>query len=172
MVDITPLFTRLLEISHWLNYDHPTGRIVSVSNAAVFQNPVFNYSQRFNFIWDQIVIPITYDSDWQTAIQILLSAVQKHPHYTNLLPQARAALRKTQQDFALRELTLDPQVFVKLTDNWIELTLLYPVEATARPWMHSDLSKAILQHLQEANVTVASETIDIVHFAGPMSQSH
>ncbi len=171
VVDITPLFTRLLEIRHWLNYDHPTGRLVSVSNAAVFQNPVFNYSQRFNFIWDQIVIPITYDSDWQAAIQILLAAVRKHPDYTSLLPKARAALRKARQDFAIRELTLEPQVFVKLTDNWVELTLLYPVEATARPWMHSDLSKTILQNLQEAGITVASETIDIVHFAGPASQS-
>ncbi len=170
VVDITPLFTRLLEIRHWLNYDHPTGRLVSVSNAAVFQNPVFNYSQRFNFIWDQIVIPITYDADWQKAIQLLLSAAQSHPNYQALLPAAKTALRRARQDFALQDLTLDPQVFVKLTDNWIELTLVYPVEATARPWVHSDLSQTILRGLQEAHITVASETIDIVHFAGAASE--
>ncbi|MBU1747408.1 MAG: mechanosensitive ion channel family protein [Chloroflexi bacterium] len=54
-----------------------------------FKEPLFNYSFHLHYIWDEITVPITYDSDWQRAIAIMLSAVQESAHYQNLLPSGR-----------------------------------------------------------------------------------
>ncbi len=166
VIDIGPLFTKVLEIRNWLNYDYPTGRIVSVTNSAVFDGPVFNYTHRFQFVWDQIMIPVTYDSDWKKALTIMIGVAESHPEYVRLLPKAKSALRRAKRDLAISHVTLDVQVFVKATDNWIELALIYPVDPHLRPSIRSDISRMILEKFSEAGITIASETIDIVHFPG------
>ncbi len=164
VVDIGPLFVKILEIRNWLNYDYPTGRVVSVANSAIFDKPVFNYTYTFPFIWDQIVVPVTYNSNWQLAGKIMREAIEQQPDYQKLRVEAKKALSRARQRFAIEEVTLAPQVFVKLTDNWIELTLLYPVEAVRRPAVHSAVSALILQRFEQAaEIMVASETIDVVH---------
>ncbi len=166
VVDIGPLFTKVLEIRNWIDYDYPTGRIVSVTNSAVFDGPVFNYTHHFRFVWDQISIPITYDSDWKMALTIMTEAARSHSEYAKLLPEARSSLHKAKRDYAIKHVTLDVQVFVKLTDNWIELSLVYPAESHVRPIVRSDISQSILEKFKESGITIASETIDVIHFPG------
>jgi small-conductance mechanosensitive channel len=89
VVDIGLLRTTLMEIGNWLAGDHNTGRIVTVSNAFIFKEPLFNYSRHLKYIWDEVSVPVTYESDWQRAIQIMIDAVQQHPLYQELLPRAQ-----------------------------------------------------------------------------------
>ena len=51
-----------MEIGNWLQGDHNTGRIVTVSNAFIFKEPLYNYSAYLRFIWDEISVPVTYES--------------------------------------------------------------------------------------------------------------
>jgi hypothetical protein len=92
VVDISVLRTTLMEIGNWLGGDHNTGRIVTVSNAFIFKEPLFNYSRHLRYIWDEIKLPITYESDWQRALAIMTDAVQQNTMYQELLPIAIAAV--------------------------------------------------------------------------------
>lgn len=166
VVDIGPLFTKVLEMRNWIDYDYPTGRIVSITNSAVFTAPVFNYTNRFQFVWDQVKVPITYDSDWKQASEIMTNAVRAHPEYVKMRPKAEAALLRAKREFAIEHVSLEPQVFLKLTDNWVELALVYPVAFHARPAVRSALSRTILEQFNAAGIVIASETIDIVRFPG------
>jgi small-conductance mechanosensitive channel len=47
----------------WVRSRQYTGRIVTVSNSKVFDEPVYNYTREFPFIWDEIVLPIRYQDD-------------------------------------------------------------------------------------------------------------
>jgi len=69
VIDITPLRTKVMEIGssvddkagvHGRQY---TGRIVAVSNSATFADAVFNYSASFEFIWEEVMIPVDYRDD-------------------------------------------------------------------------------------------------------------
>jgi hypothetical protein len=52
-----------------------------------------------------------------------------------------------------------------MTDNWIEMTLRYIVDARERRTIKAELHQELLQHFQaESNITVASMTIEIVGF--------
>jgi small-conductance mechanosensitive channel len=164
VIDVGVLRTTLMEIGNWLSGDHNTGRIVTVSNAFIFKEPLFNYSAHLRYIWDEIIIPITYTSNVEQAAQMMLVAVQQHPQYQELLPQAQAQRLVARRKFAVKITPLEPRVFVKLTDNWIELGLIYPVDTDNRRTFRSDISKIILARFAESGIVIASQTVAIVQF--------
>jgi len=164
VVDIGVLRTTLMEIGNWLNGDHNTGRIVTLSNAYIFKEPLYNYSAHLHFVWDEIKIPITYESDWKKAIEIMSKTVSEHPLYKELLPKAEKQRRKVRHKLAVKMTPLEPRTFVKITDNWIELGLVYPVDTDERRMFRSEISQKILTKIETENIKIASETIAIVEF--------
>ncbi len=60
-----------MECGQWVNADLYNGRIVRIANSFVFKEPVFNYSGDFPFLWDEIMVPIKYGSDYRLARQLL-----------------------------------------------------------------------------------------------------
>jgi hypothetical protein len=60
---------------------------------------------------------------------------------------------------------MKPSVYVQATDNWVMLTVRYVVRVRERRQFMSEITQDILARLRSAdNVTVASETVDIVGF--------
>jgi small-conductance mechanosensitive channel len=169
VVDVGILRTTLMEIGNWLNGDHNTGRIVTVSNAFIFKEPLYNSSVYLRFIWDEITVPVTYESEWKQAIEIMIETVQQNQHYQELLPQAEIQRRQARRKLAVKITPLEPRVFVRLTDNWIELGLVYPVDIESRRAFRSEVGQRILTEFKEAGITIASQTVAIVQF--PQSQS-
>ena len=163
VVDVDVLRTTLMEIGNWLDGAHNTGRIVTISNASIFKEPLFNYSC-FHFIWDEIKVPVTYDADWKRAMVILVQAVKESPYYQDLLPVAQEQIQKARKEFAVKVSPLEPRVFVQLTDNWIELGLIYPVDNELRRTFRSEVSQRVLEAFEAEGITVASQTVAIVDF--------
>ncbi len=164
VIDISMLRTKLMETGNWLGGDHNTGRIVTVSNAFIFKEPLFNYSKHLDYIWDELTLPITYDSDWRRAAEIMASATKDHPNFQELLPKAQEQRRRARREFAIKVTSLDPRVFFRPTDNWIELGLIYPVQIELRRLFRSQLSQTVLTQFKEENIRIASQTIAIVQF--------
>jgi small-conductance mechanosensitive channel len=164
VVDVGILRTTVMEIGNWLNGDHNTGRIVTVSNAFIFKEPLYNYSVYLHFIWDEISVPVTYESDWKRAIEIMLESIRQNQHYQGLLPQAEEQRRQARRKLAVKLTPLEPRVFVRLTDNWIELGIVYPVDIDIRRAFRSEVGEHILKAFKEAGITIASQTVAIVQF--------
>ena len=59
---------------------------------------------------------------------------------------------------------------MQLTDNWIELGLVYPVETDARRSFRSEFSQHILAEFATAGIVIASQTVAIVQFPSTMPQ--
>jgi len=164
VVDIGILRTTIMEIGNWLDGDHNTGRIVTLSNAFIFKEPLYSYSVHLHYIWDEIRIPIPYGSDWKKAIEILDQSVKNHPAFQKLLPEAKRQRQEVRKRFAVKVTPLDPRIFVNLTDNWIQLGLVYPVDTDLRRSFRSQVSQEILTAFEAAEIEIASQTISIVDF--------
>ncbi|MGC9356282.1 MAG: mechanosensitive ion channel family protein [Anaerolineae bacterium] len=163
VVDIGVLRTTLMEIGNWLHADTSTGRLVTVSNAFIFKQPLFNYSRNLHFIWDEVQIPVTYDSDWKGALEIMKEAVERHPRYRELLPDAEGQYRRSRYNIALKQTPLEPRTFVQLTENWVELDLIYPVHTDIRRAFRSDVSRRILEAFETTKgITVAAPKLNVV----------
>ncbi len=166
VVDIGILRTTIMEIGNWLDGDHNTGRLVTLSNAFIFKEPLFSYSVHLHYIWDEIRIPIPYGSDWQQAMAIMSNAVTQHSAYQELLPKAEGQRLELRKRIAVKITPLEPRIFVNLTDNWIQLGLVYPVDTDLRRVFRSEVNQTILEEFTVAGIEIASETISIVDFPG------
>jgi small-conductance mechanosensitive channel len=77
----------------WVHSRQFTGRIVTVTNSKIFDEPVYNYTRDFPFIWEEMHLPIAYRDDRHKAEQILLEAAKKHAVDPELLdPKMMARL--------------------------------------------------------------------------------
>ena len=163
VMDIGFMRTTIMEIGQWVKADQYTGRIVTISNKALYDNPVFNYTRNWGYLWDEIMIPVTYISNWQRASDIMSDLGNKHT--AQLQEDAEAKLTKLIDRFPLKQTTVEPSVYFVMTDNWIEITLRFVVDAQERRKVKAQLNRELLQQFdEEADITVASATFDIVGF--------
>jgi small-conductance mechanosensitive channel len=72
VLDISFLRTTVMEIGDWVKADQYTGRVVSLANRVIFSDPVFNYTQHSRYLWDEIMIPVTYACNWRHAVEMIL----------------------------------------------------------------------------------------------------
>ena len=68
----------MMEMGNWVPADQSTGRITYVPNYKVFKDPVFNYSSGIPFVWQEIPIYLTFESNWKKAKAILEDIATKH----------------------------------------------------------------------------------------------
>ena len=163
VMDVSILRTTVMEIGEWVHADQYTGRIVTIANRAVFADPVFNYTQHWGYLWDEITVPITYTSDWRRAVEVMLDHGQDYT--ADLQGGAEARLKKMMDRYPLQQTKVEPTIYLTMTDNWIEITLRYVGDARKRREVKGQLHQELLQHLEaEADITVASMTIEIVGF--------
>ncbi len=139
-----------------------TGRIVTVSNSKIFADPVFNYTRDFPFIWEEMAIPVTYTADRARAEAILLDAARRHATEAGeLVSEKKAELRER---FGVDPVDLDPRVYYRLTDNWLELTVRFLVGTHRIRGVKDAMSRQVIDALDEAGIGIASATYDIVGF--------
>jgi small-conductance mechanosensitive channel len=160
VVDVTPLRTKLMEMgspgddASWVGGRQLTGRLVSVSNRSVFTDPVYNYSASFDFIWEELVVPVPYDEDWRRAEQILSDAVRS----VSSSDDAREAIAQMRRSYLIPPADLEPRVFVRLTDDWVELAARFVVPVRTARSAKDDISRHAMEALDRAGIHVASST--------------
>lgn len=163
VIDITPLRTKIMEMGSpsdddaWVRGRQYTGRIVAVSNKATFSQPVYNYSAVFEFIWEELTVPIPYDGDWRTAEQILREELEATSHTA----EAERTLREMIRRYPVPRAEVEPRVFVRATDNWLELAARFPVPVRTARSAKDELSRRVLARLDESRIPIASETQDV-----------
>jgi small-conductance mechanosensitive channel len=165
VIDLTPLRTKILEIGvpesaakdadTWVRGRQYTGRIVAVSNKASFTEPVFNYSAIFEFLWEELTVPVPHTSDWESAERIMLDEARR----VSRSQGARTAMAEMVRRYPVPVTEVEPRVFLRATDNWIELTARFVVPLRSARSVKDDITRRVLERLSAAGIEVASQTI-------------
>jgi len=160
VMDIGILYTTLMEMKEWVLGDQPTGRLSAIPNSYVLSSTVNNYTKDHPYIWDEITIPITYDSDWSEAISKIANITERE---TKVVTQAaEKSVSKLGERYYTSKWSIEPAVFLRLTDNWIEFNIRYITDVRQRREIHTNLSRMLLEEIQDSEkVRLASETLDI-----------
>lgn len=160
VISIGVFYTRMLEIGNWIHGDQATGRIVQFPNASVYQHSVFNYTQNFSWIWDELMLPVTYASDVAAATEILLSTGEEYTR--DFLASAAGEIEKLRASFLLPDLNLKPTVYTRVTSNYVELTMRYLVDPRKRRAANSWLNSKIFERVRaNLNIGIGSDTMDL-----------
>ena len=112
----------LMEIGNWVAADQSTGRVIHVPNGKVFSETLANYTKGFQYIWNEIPVMVTFESDWEKAKQIMMEIGDKHAIHD---VKARDQLRKAARKFMIFYATLTPTVYTSVADSGVLLTLRY-----------------------------------------------
>ena len=144
----------------WVKSRQFTGRIVTVSNARVFDEPVYNYTRDFPYVWDEIRVPLRYDADRARAEQILLAAARAHAlDPARVSAEAHAHL---EQKYHLARLDFEPRVYYRITDNYLELTVRFIYETHGIRNAKDAMSRDILAGFDAAGLRVAPQVRELV----------
>lgn len=148
------------EPAMWVQSRQYTGRIVTVSNAKIFDEPVYNYTRDFPYLWEEMHLPIPYAADHARAERILIEAANRHSVKTQEL--SREAIAELRRRYFLASEQIEPRVYYRLTDNWVEMTVRFVVREHGIRDTKNAISRDILKGLDDAKISIASGTYDIV----------
>ena len=144
----------------WVRGRQYTGRIVTITNDKIFDEPVYNYSREFPFIWEEMAIPIPYQADRKRAEEILLEVARSHT--VKLTELSEEAIRELERRYFVRRSEIGPRVYYRLTDNWVELSVRFIARDSGIREMKDAISRDIIAALDKAGIGIASSTYDVV----------
>ncbi|MFI5176288.1 MAG: mechanosensitive ion channel family protein [Terriglobia bacterium] len=107
----------------------PSGRVVAFSNSIVFQSTagLFKQIPGTNFLWHEISLTLSPDSDYRAVEKRLLGVVEAvFEDYREAMEQQRRLLEKTFR--ATPEDALRPKSRLRLTPEGLEAAIRYPVD--------------------------------------------
>ncbi|HEV2293632.1 MAG TPA: mechanosensitive ion channel domain-containing protein [Tepidisphaeraceae bacterium] len=124
----------------------PTGAMVTFPNWEVLRSNIINYSRDFPYVWDEITISITNESDLAYASEVIEATARKllGPEMVTRAEQYQQLLERARLAFEVEEL---PRVFLSQADAWTNCTIRYLVPARQRRKWASSLLLAIATEL-------------------------
>ncbi|HEX4056512.1 MAG TPA: mechanosensitive ion channel family protein [Tepidisphaeraceae bacterium] len=144
----------------WVHARQYTGRIVTVSNSQVFDEPIYNYTREFPYLWEEMNIPVSYKDDRRRAEQILLEVADRHT--VKLRELSAEALRDLMNQYFMASPGLAPKVYWRLTDNWVELSIRFVAPTHGVRELKDKMSREIIDAFDQAKIGIASGTYEIV----------
>lgn len=118
VIDIRVFQFSLMEIS-----EQSTGRIIHIPNNMVFTTPVANYNQGFGYLWNEIPVLITFESNWKKAKNILLNIATFHAGH--LSGSVEEKVKAASNRFMIAYSKLTPTVYTSVVDSGVLLTIRY-----------------------------------------------
>ncbi|HKR56799.1 MAG TPA: mechanosensitive ion channel domain-containing protein [Gemmatimonadales bacterium] len=130
VIDVRLFHFTLNEIGNWVDADQSTGRVIHIPNGRVLTDVIANYSEGFEYIWNEIPVLVTMESDWERAKQILLEIVQRDS--AEIVKAAEESVKHSTKKFMILYTTLTPTVYTKVGEDGVVLTMRYLCEPRKR----------------------------------------
>jgi len=143
VIDIRLFRFSLMEIGNWVDADQSTGRVIHIPNGRVFTETLANYSKGFQYIWEEIPVLVTFESDWEKAKRILSEIATAHTEH--LSGPAQENVRKASRQFMIFYEKLTPIVYTSVPDCGVLLTLRFLCEPRRRRGTVESVWEAILR---------------------------
>ncbi len=162
VVDIGFFQFALMELGKLVDADQPTGRILHFPNSFVFKNKIANYHAGFDFIWNDIEVEVTFESDWRRAEEILSEIVKKHSLpvegvYAQQYKSSTADYRISHADF-------EPRVWLSVGASGVIWSLRFVCQPNKMRTKIGDIWRDVLSSFEnEPNIDFAYPTTRFFH---------
>jgi small-conductance mechanosensitive channel len=147
----------LMEIGNWVGDEQSTGRVIHIPNGMIFQNPIANYSRGFEYIWNELHVLVTFESDWRKAKKILTEIADSHSE--NLSSAAEKKLKRAAKKYMIFYQKLTPIVYTSVKDSGVMLSIRHLCEPRSRRGVTQEFWEDILTAFEkEKNINFAYPT--------------
>lgn len=162
VIDISILHFTLLEVGKWAEGGQSTGRLILIPNAKVLTEHVSNYTAEFPYLWTEIPVTISFESDWRKAKQMFRSIVQEETE--EISEQVQDFLKRNPGKTLISYDVVTATVYTSVSDHGICLTLRFLAEPRKRREAHETLWEAVLGVIDgESDIDLAYPTRRVVN---------
>jgi len=142
VIDIRLMETTLLEIGNWVDGDQSTGRVVHLPHGQIFRYPLYNYTMGFEYIWNELSILVTFESNWQKAKEILLKLGEEES--AEIQEKVQSRINRMARDYLIYYRKFTPIVYTKIEESGVKLILRFLTEAKSRRMVEDNIYQKIL----------------------------
>ena len=142
IIDIRLFQFTMLEIGNWVEADQSTGRIIHLPNGKVFLEPQANYSTGFEYIWNEIKVLVTFESNWKKTKGILEEIINKHTKNIDL--KAKQEILEASKNYMIYYKNLTPIIYTSVKDSGVLLTIRYLCNPRRRRGSENEIWEEIL----------------------------
>ncbi len=142
VIDIRIFAFSLLEVGGPVDAEQSTGRIIHIPNSVVFKEPVTNTHQGLPYVWHEIPVTVTFESDWEKAKTLLTQIVT---HYAPDVSEGIRRYKRSTDRFVISYKNVSPTVYTSVVDSGVMLTLRYLVDPRHRRASEQQIWESILR---------------------------
>ena len=158
VIDIRLFQFSIVEVGNWVAADQSTGRIVHIPNSMAMRMPISNYHIGFEYIWNEIPVLVTFESNWKKAKEVLLAIGKENAEH--LSPGAQEQIRRAARKYLIVAGKLTPTVYTDVTDSGVLLTIRYLVDPRQRRGTEQKMWEDILDAFaKESDINLAYNTV-------------
>jgi len=143
VIDIRAFQFTLMEIGNWVDADQSTGRVIHIPNGMILREVLANYSKGFYYIWNEIPVLITFESDWQKAKKILQKIAEQDSE--RLSKAAEKRIKEASKKYMILYSKLTPIVYTSVKESGVLLTIRYLCEPQSRRGSEQKIWEDILK---------------------------
>ncbi|BDQ33504.1 mechanosensitive ion channel family protein [Pseudodesulfovibrio portus] len=154
VIDKGILYFTLLETGRTDSTNHSTGRLIKVPNALTLTLPVVNSTRGAGYVWTELRIVLTPESDWEKARERLLDLI--NAYYVS----EKIDLERVKRVFEKRSIffnRLTPRGYVDLASGGVRITLRYLCRSRMTRESRDFILTRFLPELGSLNVRLADE---------------
>ncbi|BDS13678.1 mechanosensitive ion channel family protein [Aureispira anguillae] len=142
VVDINLFQFSIVEVGNWVGDEQSTGRIIHIPNSKIFKTPLANYNEGLDYIWNEIKVLVTFESNWKKCKEVLENTLNVHA--PKVSEHAKKELQSASGKYLIYYHKVTPIVYTSVEDSGVLLTLRYLCEPKKRRNTTSFLWEKIL----------------------------
>ena len=154
VVNINSLSFEVLEINDKENGEQSTGRIITFPNSYAFTKPIKNYVKEFKYIWDELNIKITLDSDVKKAKNILYKIINNNEIVKSIPKKMENQINTISLDYRIYFNKLKPIIYTSIVEDHIELTIRFLIHPKKIRLVENDIWLKILEYYQKGQLNL------------------
>ncbi|MEJ2541199.1 MAG: hypothetical protein P8188_14735 [Gemmatimonadota bacterium] len=113
----------------------------------MFSVPLANDTAEFAYVWHELPVLVTFESDWRRAKEILQGILDEQGR--DLAAEAAQTLRRGTRRFLISYRKFSPKVYTSVEDSGVLLTLRFLAPVRSRRGLTESLWEAILDAFHE-----------------------
>ena len=158
VIDITLSYFTIMEMGNWVDADQNTGRLIHVPNGKIFTESLANYGKGFHFIWNEMPVLVTFESNWKKARMILQGIIKIKSEKFHF--NASDMIKKASKKFMIHKTSLEPTIYTAVKDSGVELTIRHLCKPRDRRDIEQDIWESILDEFnKELDIDFAYPTV-------------
>jgi len=145
--------------------EQSTGSLIHMPNARVIAEPLTNQTRGFGYVWSEVQVLLTFESNWRLAKDRFQALIDEQNH--SVSKAAENSLKKASQRYFMYYSNLTPIVYTSVEESGVRLTIRFLCEPRQKRMEMERLWESVLNEIEkEPSIELAYPTSRVIRMEG------